>query len=389
MNSFNMELTKRYAGQYKNANKKEKGNILTTYCKLAKCSRNAAKKRLRKEVRMSFYPNVLKKQKNEKRGRKKIYTQIHKDIIEKVWDLSGNICAERIHPEIHSYIAELQKANRLEYLPQEVIKQCKEIKLGTLKKIMRTFPKSSRNKYKGNSDIYKKVSIDANFKRYVRQPGNFEVDYVEHSGGNGHGMFAITGTYVDLFSQWTTRAAALGKHLKSVTEIFEINIKKIYIPILRLHPDNCKSTLKMLTERIAKDKDMKGIVLSRSRPYKKNDNAHVEQKNGDKVRKLVGYFRYDKPEEVDLLNQLYIVEDLITNFFTPSTKLKFKKIDERGRVIKRVYTKATTPYKRLIMSKQISNKDKEKMRIIKKSLSLVELRQRSKDIKRKLARFTT
>lgn len=385
MNTFDMELTRRYIKSYKQATKSQKSKILNEYCSLVECSRNAAKKRLKKAAKLSVLPRVLKLKRVETRGRPRKYTPHHYNLIEKVWYLSGGICAERIFPELSMYITELKKAGELNPFTTQVIHECRKIKLGTLKYIIATFPKKSSKKHKGNADIYKKVSIDANFRRFTKEPGNLEIDYVEHSGGNTSGTFAITGTYTDLFSQWTVRAVSLGKHLASVASIFRINEKKIPIKILRLHPDNCKATLRFLTESL--EKGMKLEDLSRSRPYKSNDNAHVEQKNDDKVRKLVGYFRYDTREETKLLNELYAVEDLISNFFTPSAKLKSKTVDDRGRVVRREHDKPASPYRRLLRSQQVPKGIKKKLKAVRKELSLVDLRRRSEKILLELGRF--
>ena len=124
------------------------------------------------------------------------------------------------------------------------------------------------------------------------------------------------------------------------------------------------------------------FTLSRSRPYRKNDNAHVEQKNDDKVRKLVGYWRYDTPEEVDLLNKLYEKADLLDNFFIPSSKLIEKIRDGNGRVIRRVHDRPKTPYQRLIECEELSEQEKQKLKRIYKSLDMIELRQENNKILR-------
>jgi len=118
----------------------------------------------------------------------------------------------------------------------------------------------------------------------------------------------------------------LGKNLESLKRIDEIVHRRIPFKVLHYHPDNDKSILKVLFKRVRQT----GSDLSRSRPYKKNDNAHVEQKGGDRVRNLVGYFRYDTEEEVGLLNEIYEVADSVDNFFIPTVKLKFKITDSRG-----------------------------------------------------------
>ncbi|MDA2919306.1 hypothetical protein MYX76_07435, partial [Desulfobacterota bacterium AH_259_B03_O07] len=142
------------------------------------------------------------------------------------------------------------------------------------------------------------------------------------------------------------------------------------------HPDNDKSILKVLFERMKNsNKGQKHrFSLSRSRSYKKNDNAHVEQKNDDKVRKLVGYYRYDNPREVYLLNKLYEKADLLDNFFIHSAKLIEKVRDANTRVIRMVHDKPKTPFQRLIECEQLKKHDKRKLKNIFKSLDMIELR---------------
>ena len=125
--------------------------------------------------------------------------------------------------------------------------------------------------------------------------------------------------------------------------------------------------------------------LSRSRPYKKNDNAHVEQKNGDKIRKLVGYWRLDSQAACDLLNELYAVEDLITNYFTASAKLIGKDYDEHGKLIRKRYDEPKTPYRRLLEHPDVSNKTKRLVIAEKQTLSLVALREQSSMLQAQLA----
>ncbi len=125
-------------------------------------------------------------------------------------------------------------------------------------------------------------------------------------------------------------------------------------------------------------------MISRSRPYQKNDNAHVEQKTDDKVRKLVGYYRYDTEQELKLLNLLYERSDLLENFFIASAKLSEKIRDDKGRVIRRVHDKPTTPYQRLMKCEQISKQIRQKLRRIYKSVNMIELRQEINNILEKI-----
>ncbi|MCX7647414.1 MAG: hypothetical protein N2Z60_02255, partial [Elusimicrobiales bacterium] len=122
------------------------------------------------------------------------------------------------------------------------------------------------------------------------------------------------------------------------------------------------------------------LELSRSRSYHSNDNCMVEQKNGDKVRNIVGYFRYDTEYELNLLNKIWEVSDLIDNFFIPSHKLSSKIRDDKGRIIKKIYDKPKTPYQRLIESKDIPQELKSYLTRTFNSLNLVELKKKQTEL---------
>jgi len=385
-----MQLTQRQVQKYVKSTRKEKGEIISRYCELTKVSRNLASKRFRK-IAKNPYPRALpvKKHKGKRRGCKAKYTSIHKAIIKKVWELSGEICGERLHPVIENYIQQLEVNDKLKYYGKRYIKESKTVSERTLKRIIAQFPKLlNKKKVKGKADIYKIIPIHAYFGENTNKPGYVEIDYVEHSGGNSSGTFAITGSYVDICLGWLTRASGLGKSLKSVGEIHDKNENKILHLVYEYHTDNAKPILHILLERKLnpgfKQERRIDYQISRSRPYHKEDNGHVEQKNGDKVRKLVGYHRYDTQEQITLLNQLYDIEDLISNFFLPSQKLIEKTKDDKGRTINKKYEKAKTAYQRLIEEDSIDRKIKKRAREIYNNLNLIKLREQSEKIKDKL-----
>ena len=385
---FDMKLTHKLLGQYKNGSKKMKGHILTEYCKLTETIRNTASKRFRKQIMKNIYPRVLRPRAVKKPGPKKRFSGVHARIVSKCWELSGGICAERLHPVLCSYIDQLETRDMLGAYSKMDISTAKNMSLGTLKRVISTFPRTSTKKHKGNAMIYKQVPVVANFGKFTDEPGFVEIDYVEHNGGTSSGLFAITGTYTDIFSGWTVRAAGLGKNLESVSNIDRVVHSRIFHPVVHYHPDNDKTILRILFNKLMRDNDNKQgeppFALSRSRPYKKNDNAHVEQKNDDKVRKLVGYWRYDTREQLKLLNLLYEKADMVDNFFIPSAKLMEKITDDKGRIIRRVHDKPKAPYQRLMECKQISDKVKLKLKHIYSSLDMIELRQEINKIMKEL-----
>lgn len=366
---FEMSLLEKLIKQYRGATKKTRSKIISEYCELTGLNREAVKKRftrfMSKEVKHSF---------KGKRGRKKIYSNQHKEIVKICWQYLLNPCAERLYPVMAETIEHLKSKGVLRNYSQEVIDRVISMSVGTLKRIVMEFDKPVfKKRHKGNAFLYTQIPIIADFgKNAYKSPGYIEVDFVEHNGGNSSGRFAITAVYTDLSSQWTVRASGWGKNLESIKEMDEIVHGRIPFPVLHYHPDNDKGILKVLFDRVRN----KQIGLSRSRPYKKNDNAHVEQKGGDKVRKLVGYLRYDTEEEVKILNQIYHVADLIENFFVPTMKLKYKIKDEKAKTVKKIYEKAKTPYHRLLESDALSEELKEQLRKQYNRLSLVELKQK-------------
>lgn len=377
---FEMKLLRRCIEDYRKAKrKKERSEVLSKYCELTGISREAAKKRFQRFKQK----DTSTEGSSSRRGRSKKYRTIHEEVIQTCWEVLLCPCAERLHPVISETIDRLLREGLLRHYPEHILKESRTISLGSLKRILSRFEKPVfKQRYKGNAFIYTRVPISADFgKNASAEPGYLEVDFVEHNGGNSSERFAITGVYTDLYSQWTVRASGWGKNLEGMKLIDEIAHRRIPFWVHHYHPDNDKGILKILFERVRADNK---INLSRSRPYKKNDNAHVEQKGGDKVRKLVGYFRYDTEEEVKLLNQIYEVADLLENFFVPTMKLLGRLKDEKGRTIKKVYEKAKTPYQRILECPSVREEVKKQLREQQSRLSLVELKRQLNQLLAKL-----
>lgn len=129
------------------------------------------------------------------------------------------------------------------------------------------------------------------------------------------------------------------------------------------------------------------ITFTRSRPYKKNDNCHIEQKNYTTARRVAGYLRYDTEEEIEVLNEMYTYYELYVNFFQPSMKLK-EKIKEGSKITKR-YDKARTPYERVLKYEEIKEEDKKKLNKIYEELNPIELKQKIEKLQNKLIKMAT
>jgi hypothetical protein len=192
----------------------------------------------------------------------------------------------------------------------------------------------------------------------VPEPGWLESDTVSHSGSNASGAFAATLNQVDLFSGWVEMRAILGKKAADIVAAADEMRQEMPFLLKGMDTDCGEEFINYELDRWCHDKEVQRF---RSRPYKKDDQAHIEQKNGTHVRRLIGWNRYDTQQAVDAMNDLYRNEwRLLANLFLPSVKLTNKvRIGSR---IKRVYDDAKTPLDRLWDSGQ---GDREKLRLLR------------------------
>ena len=175
---------------------------------------------------------------------------------------------------------------------------------------------------------------------------------------------------VEVATGWWEGEAVMGKSQERAIGAIKVVRERIPCPLLGLHPDNGTSLLNYLLYDYTQEEK---IEFTRSRPYKKNDNCFVEQKNSTHVRKIIGYLRYDTKEEMEIINDLYHHElRLYKNFFQPVMKLK-DKVRIKGK-IHRKYDEAKTPYARMMESKQIDEDTKAKLQTIYESLNPAELK---------------
>lgn len=180
----------------------------------------------------------------------------------------------------------------------------------------------------------------------VKVPGFTEVDLVAHSGNSGSGEFAHSLNVTDIQTPWTETRAILGKSQVAVIEAFEEMNAALPFPLLGIDSDHGSEFLNWHLGGWCAKRD---IQFTRRRPYKKDDNAHVEQKNWTHVRKLLGWDRYDSSPAVEAINDLYLHElRLWLNLYLPSVKL-IRKV-QVGSKRRRVYDAAQTPFQRVIAS---------------------------------------
>ena len=199
-------------------------------------------------------------------------------------------------------------------------------------------------------------------------PGALAVDLVGHDGGQAVDDFNWTLTVTDRSTGWTEAGAVRTKAEIYVVAALESCLHRYPGKVISLHADNGSEFMNGHLLRFCRTR---GITLTRSRPYHKNDNAHVEEKNDSVIRKFVGYDRHDTQEEVDLLNRLYRSLHLLVNWFLPSQKLLSKV--RTGSHITKVYDAAQTPCARMLARMDVSEETKQQLRSTRADLDLTSL----------------
>jgi len=193
------------------------------------------------------------------------------------------------------------------------------------------------------------------------RPGYVEGDTVAHCGTSLLGNFVWSLTITDIFSGWTENGATWNKGAHGVIEQIRLIEQRLPFTIYGWDSDNGKEFLNYHLLRYFQERE-NTVQFTRSRPYHSGDNAHVEQKNWTHVRQLFGYYRFDDPRLVEMMNDLYHNEwSQLHNYFCPTIKL-IDKIRIQSK-IKKKYEKPQTPYQRLMNCSEISNEQKQKLKL--------------------------
>ena len=290
-----------------------------------------------------------------------------------VWEALDCPCAERLQPVLLSTAEQLASHEEVR-LDETIRYQLARISRSTLARRIAKWPspkpKRSLAKVTSRDRLYTQVPMET-YRWDEMKPGALEIDLVEHNGGSSLGHFAYTLTVVDIVTGWNRRKSFLGRGQRVVLRALKEILDEAPFKPWGIHIDNGTEFLNALLQKFCKERK---IVLTRSRPYKKNDNAHVEQKNRQFVREIVGYRRYDTPEEVQWLNEVYLLLDQYANYFLPMRKVVEK--ERQGAKVRKKYDTARTPFERLVKLGAIPPLKVEVMQRNRQALNPLELHRR-------------
>lgn len=350
-------------GRYYGSKKKEKKIILDEFVKTTGHDRKYAIKLLR-----GWY----KYKQNSIHRPHRIYTKRDAAVLEKICDFLDWINSKRIKAGLVVAVDQLTAAGDV-CLSKEDRKRLLGISPATIDRLLTRHgrkPKHKGHSYTKPGTLLKSQIPVRTFADWNENKVGFcEIDLVGHDGGVARGDFAWTLNFVDVKCAWTEQVAVVNKAQKHVFAAIKTVRGRLPFPLVGIDSD-CGS--EFINHQLYRYSIQEKITFTRSRAGKKNDNAYVEQKNDSVVRRWVGYGRYDVQDQVDLLNKLYELLRLYTNFFLPVMKLK-KKI-RIGSKITKTYDQPTTPYLRILMAKDVSDDIKKNLRSIYSGINLVSLK---------------
>lgn len=357
------ELIETIRPRYLKATKTEKERIIDEFVANTGYHRKSVIRALNHERK----PKGLRKA-----GRKKVYQGEVVTVLEQIWEVLGRICSERLKPFLPEIVAVLERTGELQ-LGQEV----KELLLGMsratidrcLKRARFTPPLRGRSTTKPGGLLKAQIPVRIYTPWEDEKPGFVEIDLVAHCGESVDGGYLNTLTATDIATGWTECFGLPNKTQIAVSEAIVELRERLPFPLLGIDSDNGSEFINDTLLRYCQEEH---IDFTRCRPYHKNDQAHVEQKNWSVVRHTVGYDRLETAEELALLRSIYNDLQMYINFFQPVIKLVEKQqIDGRTKCI---YDLAKTPYRRVMALSEIPIATKAHLAEVFVQLSPVRLR---------------
>ena len=338
--------------RYAKSRRKERGQLLTEMGEVTGLHRKSL-------IRLMGLSS-LERSSNRKRLKVRRYDTAVGDVVRIVWESLDYVCAERLTPVLLDIARQLAEWEQLT-LTSEVENKLSSISRATVQRLLQRFqldsPKLPRRRPQPPNRLLRDVPMER-LSWDTRVPGDFETDLVHHCGTVAAGDYIHTLQLVDIATGWSERVAVLGRSQEAMVRGFRKVQARLPFSIHKLHPDNGSEFFNDHLIRYFGE-EITGLLLSRSRPYRKNDNRFVEQKNSTLVRAYVGYERLDNGAQCAALNSLYDQLWLYYNLFQPVMHMVSKE-SVNGRV-RRIHDTAQTPYQRLLSSGILSPEQKRRL----------------------------
>jgi len=331
------ELVAAIAGRYAWSGRLEKGRILDEFVAVTKMHRKHAQRLLRQGT---------PRQRSAPRPRRRIYDEAVREALILLWEASDRICGKRLKSLVPILIEAMERHGHLK-VADEVRARLLSMSAATIDRLLREVREQSggrkRRRAVASASLRRSVPVRTFSDWHDPAPGFFEADLVAHSGPRANGSFIQTLVLTDIATGWTECMPLLFREQTLLIAVLSQMRALLPIDVLGFDTDNDS----VFMNTTVKDYCVaNGVEFTRSRPYRKNDQAWVEQKNGAIVRRIVGYRRFEGLEAAAELSRLYASVRLFVNYFQPSFKLAEKQRD--GAQVRKRYHKPTTPHQRLL-----------------------------------------
>jgi len=291
--------------------------------------------------------------------------------LEKVWQVANCICGKRLVPVLAELVTALERHGELK-LDGETRRLLLGISPATADRLLRRARQGVRRHGLGTTKpgslLLQAIPIRTFAQWDDAQPGFMEVDLVAHCGTSVHGEYLNSLDMVDVKTRWVELAALINRSQATVTAAIADCQARLPYRLLGLDSDNGSEFINNDLKRYC---EQESITFTRCRPYKKNDQAYVEQKNWTAVRQVVGYDRYEGATACAALSALYVPLRLYLNFFQPVMVLVEKQ--RHGAKVTKRYDTAKTPYQRILEAPEVSDEAKQRLRQLYRTLNPAEL----------------
>jgi hypothetical protein len=366
------ELIQAIAERYRTANRADKQKILDEFTEVTGFHRKHAIRALRQRGEKTSRP-----------ARSRLYDEAIVQALAILWEAADRICGKRLRPAIPALLAAMERHGHLALAP-EIRERVLKASAATIDRLLASAREASRQGRRRstiNTPLRKSIAVRTFSDWNDPPPGFFEMDMVAHCGKSVAGSHVHSLVLTDIASGWTEACALVVREQTLITVKADEVRARLPFPMLGLDVDNDSAFINETLVDFCKDRQ---IELTRSRAYKKNDQAWIEQKNGSVVRRLVGYGRLEGEGAAAVLDELHHHARLYVNFFLPCFKLKSK--TRVGAKVSKKYEPPVTPYERLLVNPQMTDAQKSALRETFNSLDPVAL---LRDIRTIQHRLTT
>jgi hypothetical protein len=378
------ELTKAYAREYQRASKKAKGVMLDELCAATGWSRVNARRAIRHALARKGRAG---QQPRKPRPRKYSYDALK--VLEQVWTLSGEPCGKYLAPVMGDTVERLLRYRELgkvaDRISDEVLAEVQAMSPATIDRYLAPvkaarYPQAKSTTRPGlilRASIPLRTAMDG----FPATPGYLEIDTVAHCGHRNEGDYLVTINATDPYLGWGVTRTVRNKAFVHMKAGMDHILATYPIPLAGVDFDNGSEFLNW--GMIAWCDDQGIPTITRSRPYEHNDNAHVEQRNGDWVRRHAFRYRYETPAELEDLNLLWTQVMARKNHLLPCVKAIGWTQTSSGRT-KRVYDQPATPYARLLASGALTGPKAQRLADVHQALNPAAITRKINTIQNRL-----